>query len=61
MAIILYSHEYNEFRVTVKGSTYYTSDKQDALGTCQLMQLEVRETSEVPKVKKATQQQEEAW
>lgn len=32
--------EINEFRVQVGAATYYTSDKQDAINTCDCMQKE---------------------
>jgi hypothetical protein len=62
MVKVIYSSVYNEYKVLVSGSTYYTDDKQDALNTCRLMAKEQGIDSDVVvSVKKATTKQEENW
>lgn len=62
MVKVIYSSIYNEYKVSVSGSTYYTDDKQDALNTCRLMAKEQGIDSDVVvPVKKATTKQEENW
>ena len=62
MVKVIYSGVYNEYKVLVSDSTYYTDDKQDALNTCRLMAKEQGINSDVViPVKKATTRQEENW
>lgn len=62
MVKVIYSSVYNEYKVLVSGSTYYTDDKQDALNTYRLMATEQGiDNDVVVSVKKATTKQEENW
>lgn len=59
---ITFSESYNEYRVAVGKSTYYTSDKQDAFGTVDKMRAEKGLGPCIAiKVKKATAEMEDNW
>lgn len=58
---IRFSRSYNEYRVSVKGSTYYTNDREDAITTGQSM---LKEAGELPwrmKPTNATSRMENDW
>ncbi|ATS93992.1 hypothetical protein P13BB106kb_p008 [Pectobacterium phage DU_PP_V] len=58
---IIFSEQYDEYRVSVGKATYYTNDATDAQGTLSHMQQEHNVKPYRVNIKIATERQEENW